>query len=148
MRHTPCGHCPPDLRPLLFFLFWRKKRTAAPGEEKKENFRNRNCIPCRHHVTAHSPGLFARPKSPYEVVLRAAHYLDDGGHLTFYEYATSCRGRCPHRPLTPPQRMPSLGGRWPEGPDEGMEHSSKCNVVRNCSPALIRLASLGTFPGG
>ena len=29
--------CPPDLRPILFFLFWRKKRTAAPGEEKKEN---------------------------------------------------------------------------------------------------------------
>ena len=48
--------------------------------------------------------------------------------------------------------MPSLGGRWlrreAEQTDEGMEHSSKCNVVRNCSPALIRLASLGTFPGG
>ena len=27
--------------PILFFLFLRKKRTAAPGEEKKENFQNR-----------------------------------------------------------------------------------------------------------
>ena len=24
--------------PILFFLFLRKKRTAAPGEEKKENW--------------------------------------------------------------------------------------------------------------
>ena len=31
----------------------------------------------------------------------------------------------------------SLGGRCPEGPDEGMEHSSKCDAVRNCSPTLI-----------
>ena len=30
--------CPPDLRPILFFLFWRKKRTAAASEETR-------CIP-------------------------------------------------------------------------------------------------------
>ena len=49
-------------------------------------------------------------------------------------------------------RKPSLGGMWlrreAEQTDEGMEHSSKCNVVRNCSPTLIRLAPLGTFPRG
>ena len=31
----------PICAPILFFLFLRKKRTAAPGEEKKENFQNR-----------------------------------------------------------------------------------------------------------
>ena len=47
------------------------------------------------------------------------------------------RGRCPHRPKS----LPS-GGRWlrreAEQTDEGMEHSSKCNATRYCSPALIR----------
>ena len=85
MRHTPCGYCPPAssgfLRtrrnaflnpffsfsartfcaPILFFLFLRKKRTAAPGEEKKENIQNQKYIPCRHHVTAHFPGLICPP---------------------------------------------------------------------------------------
>ena len=28
----------PICTPILFFLFWRKKRIAAPGEEKKENW--------------------------------------------------------------------------------------------------------------
>ena len=44
--------------------------------------------------------------------------------------------------------MPSLEGRWPEGLDEGMEHASNCTMYRFCSPPLIRLALLGTFPGG
>ena len=34
---------------------------GAPGEEKKENFRNRTILPCRHHVTAHFPGLIYPP---------------------------------------------------------------------------------------
>ena len=68
--------CPPDLRPILFFLFWRKKRTAAPGEEKKENPRKRKCKPCRHHVTAQLPSLSARPKSPQTVTQRSGHSLE------------------------------------------------------------------------
>ena len=49
-------------------------------------------------------------------------------------------------------RKPSLGGRWlrreAEQTDEGMEHSSKCDAIRYCSPTLIRLAPLGTFHKG
>mgnify|MGYP004730717815 CR=1 FL=1 len=48
--------------PILFFLFWRKKRIAAPGEEKKENLQNRKCIPYRHHVTAHLPSHICPPQ--------------------------------------------------------------------------------------
>ena len=44
--------------------------------------------------------------------------------------------------------MPSPGRRWPEGPDGGMEHSTGYTIYRFCSSTLIRLASLGTFPGG
>ena len=29
-----------------------------------------------------------------------------------------------------------------------MERSSNCDAIHNCSPTLIRLALLGTFPGG
>ena len=79
---------PPLCAPILFFLFLRKKRTAAPGEEKKENFQNRERKPCRHHVTAQLPGLIARPKSPFRGQLRAARYLDDGGQASAYEYGT------------------------------------------------------------
>ena len=35
----------PICAPILFFLFLRKKRIAASGEEKKENFRNRGALP-------------------------------------------------------------------------------------------------------
>ena len=62
--------------PMLFFLFLRKKRTAAPGEEKKENFQNRETTPCRHHVTAQFPGAFARTKSPQTVTQRSGHSLE------------------------------------------------------------------------
>ena len=30
--------------------------------EKKENVQNLKCIPCRHHVTAHAPGLICPPQ--------------------------------------------------------------------------------------
>ena len=38
--------------------------------------------------------------------------------------------------------------RAAEQTDEGMEYSPNCTIHQYCSPALIRLAPLGTFPGG
>ena len=43
--------------PHSFLSPLRKKRTAAPGEEKeREAMQNRECDPCRHHVTTHLSG--------------------------------------------------------------------------------------------
>ena len=77
----------PICTPILFFLFWRKKRSAAPGEEKKENWWK----PGSPYHTAimwqlSCPVIFARPKSPLRWRRRAARYLDDGGQLSSGEY--------------------------------------------------------------
>ena len=99
---------PSDAAAILFFLFLRKERIAAPGEEKKENFQNRKCIPCRHRVRGsqlHSVSAGAA-KTPYPQpsssfpncdrftgsqfghleFYNAARDLDDGGQKAFYEY--------------------------------------------------------------
>ena len=66
MRPAPCGYSSARfLRPHSFLSLSkkeRKKRIAAPGEEKKENFQNRNCKPCRHHVTAQLPCHICPPQ--------------------------------------------------------------------------------------
>ena len=49
------------------------------------------------------------------------------------------------RPREP--RMPSPVGRWPEGPDEGMEHSTNCTAYCSCSPTLISRARKERAPG-
>ena len=139
--------------PILFFLFWRKKRTAIASEEacsvplppdgesstsavsfflsesrplrwvafrlileKKENFQNRKCKPCRHRVRRsqlHSVSAGAA-KTPYPQpsssfpncdrftgsqfghleFYNAARYLDDGAQTTFTD--TVCKGCVSH----------------------------------------------------
>ena len=73
--------------PILFCLQKRKKRIAAPGEEKKENWWKpgspyHTAIMCQ----LSGPVIFARPKSPLRWRRRAARYLDDGGQLSSGEY--------------------------------------------------------------
>ena len=94
--------CPPDLRPILFFLFWRKKRTAAPGEEKKENFRNRKFSPCRHHVTAQSPSLICPPQiTPNCDPAQRSQFGKEEGASGYGAFAASAEAECSWLLLTP-----------------------------------------------
>ena len=87
--------CPPDLRPILFFLFWRKKRTAAPGKEKKENFRNRKFSPCRHHVTAQSPSLICPPQiTPNCDPAQRSQFGKEEGAGGYGAFAASAEAEC------------------------------------------------------
>ena len=122
---VPCSgdQWPPGVFAPPFFSFssLRKKRIAAPGEEKKENLQNRKCIPCRHRVRRsqlHSVSAGAA-KTPYPQpsssfpncdrftgsqfghleFYNAARYLDDGGQKAFYEYRLWGRRKVEVRPV-------------------------------------------------
>ena len=88
--------------PILFFLFWRKKRTAAPGEEKKENFRNRKFSPCRHHVTAQSPSLICPPQiTPNCDPAQRSQFGKEEGASGYGAFAASAEAECSWLLLTP-----------------------------------------------
>ena len=110
-RHRRGDHWSPAFSSPPFFSFssLRKKRTAAPGEEKERKaMQNRECKPCHHRVRRsqlHSVSAGAA-KTPYPLApssfpncdrftgsqfghlefYNAARDLDDGGSPAFYGY--------------------------------------------------------------
>ncbi len=109
LQHIPLSRESPFAPPFFSFSFRRKKRTAAPGEEKKENFRNRKCVPCRHHVTALAQSYLPAPNhlsagdyAPHAILMMAARrHLAD----------TLCRGGrlCPPVPNCDPAQRSQFG---------------------------------------
>ena len=104
-----------------------------------------------------SPHPFYRPEPCSGLAAYGSQKIYDRvcrGRCRAQLFATKERYRCglplagTHRPVPASRGWPSPGGRWPEGPDEGLEHSTNCTMHRFCSPTLIRLAPLGAFPEG
>ena len=60
MRPAPRGYSSALLcNPISFSLPEKEMGSPAKG---KESVQDRECIPCRHHVTAHLPGLVCPPQ--------------------------------------------------------------------------------------